>query len=105
MANKVQESIQFQGLPASPASKLGQVIREFGYRLNRVLALDETGPMEVPFTLATYTLAELPDPALYAGAIVYVSDGDQTNSAGAFMGSTGAEWVKMSLRGATWDEF
>jgi len=45
-------------------------------------------PPELPF----YAVADLPDPALHEGTIVYVSDGA---SGAVFRGSNGTSWVSL----------
>lgn len=50
------------------------LLREHGYRLNRVLPKDGTEAMEAPLPLESYTLATRPPAADWPGSIIFVSD-------------------------------
>src|SRR5262245_18978059 len=71
---------------------LTPLLRDIGYRLNRVLPKDGSESPTSTSHLATYTVATRPAAASWPGSIIYVSDG----AAGAkFQGSDGAAWVNL----------
>ena len=93
MANPVQP------VPSLPFPKTGTVAEQqaigkvlqtelidHARRLNLSLPTDGTEPMEAPLTLGIYATADLPDPTLYEGAIVYDTTTNQ------FLFSNGTAW-------------
>lgn len=68
---------------------LSAFARGAGYRVNRVLPLDGTEPMQAPLPLEPLLTANLPAAADWTGAIVYVSDGA---TPGLYQ-SNGVTWV------------
>src|SRR5262249_22088318 len=71
---------------------LDGVVRQLGFRTNRVLPKDGSEAMTSPLPLAAFTVATRPTASSWAGAIIYVSDG----GAGAvFQGSNGSAWVNL----------
>jgi hypothetical protein len=54
---------------------LAQFWNSIAYRVNRVLPKDGSEKMTNPLPLRAYTTATRPDATLWAGAIIYVSDG------------------------------
>jgi len=53
---------------------LFQSLASIGLRLNGALPKDGTEVLGAPITLASYTVASLPDASLYTGALIYVSN-------------------------------
>jgi hypothetical protein len=74
------------------AAYLTPLLRDIGFRLNRVAPKDGSETFTAPMRLGTYTVATRPAAATWPGAIIYVSDA----AAGArFQGSDGTAWVNL----------
>jgi len=71
---------------------LDGLLRQLGFRVNRVLPRDGSERMNGPLPLATYTVLTLPAAASWTGAIVFVSDAAPGSK---FQGSDGAAWVPL----------
>lgn len=72
---------------------LTPLLRQFGYRINRVLPKDGTEAMTAPLPLAQYTTATKPAASTAnKGTIIFVSDGGAGN---VFQGSNGTAWVAL----------
>lgn len=61
------------------------------------VAVDGTIPMSAPFTPKSYTIATVPDAAIYPNAIINISDGGKAVNAAQ---SNGTDWIYM-LDGTT----
>src|SRR5262245_55514235 len=71
---------------------LDGLLRQMGFRVNRLVPKDGSEGMSQPLKLATFTVATRPTASSWTGSIIYVSDG----GAGAvFQGSNGAAWVNL----------
>lgn len=93
------------GLPQPPRDERGvtgwaatlmrtllQVFQQHGRAINETVQVDGSRAMEAPLVLSPYLAADLPDPAEWEGAMIYVSDG----AAGSkFRGSDGTAWVDL----------
>jgi hypothetical protein len=74
------------------AQYLTPLLRDIGFRLNRVSPKDGSETFTAPMRLGTYTVATRPAAATWPGAIIYVSDA----AAGArFQGSDGTAWISL----------
>ena len=68
--------------------------RQLAMRASASLPKDGTERMAAPLPLMTYTMATLPDPSLWAGGALYVSDG----ATGAkFLASDGTSWLPLDV--------
>lgn len=71
---------------------LQQTITEHSNRLNESIPADGSEPLDVPFPLAVFATADLPDPTTWEGGLVIVTDGGPGGTpAVAF--SDGTNWV------------
>ena len=62
--------------PVVPTTHYNEVEhrRLLANRVNASLPADGTAPMTAPLALSSYTIAELPDPTLWPGSLIYNSD-------------------------------
>ena len=74
------------------ARYLTPLFRDIGFRLNRCLPADGSERMTNPLPLAVYTTATRPDPTLWAGSVILVSDGLPNQK---FQGSDGTSWIPL----------
>ena len=94
--NQVRESFT---LPAATepvlrgwAAYLTPVLGAMGWRINRCIPKDGSERMTNPLPLAVYTTATRPDPTLWIGSVILVSDAVGPNK---FQGSDGTAWVAL----------
>lgn len=71
---------------------LTPLFNAIGFRLNRCLPNDGSERMTNPLPLAVYTTATRPDPTLWAGAVILVSDAVPNQK---FQGSDGTNWIPL----------
>lgn len=74
------------------AQYLTPLFRDIGFRLNRSLPRDGSERMTNPMPLAVYTVATRPDPTLWPGCVILVSDAVPNQK---FQGSDGTAWVPL----------
>lgn len=74
------------------ARYLQPLFNAIGFRVNRCMPKDGSERMTNPLPLAVYTMATRPDPTLWIGAVILVSDGPGPNK---FQGSDGTSWVAL----------